>query len=158
MRDPSLAADNSSSLDVVLDALDRAPGFDIVVLLQPTSPLRRADDIDSAIRLCLEKEAPACVSVCEVEKSPYWMYTRDSEARLYPLLSMPSRATRRQDLPRVHVLNGAIYVSRVDILRRERAFVVEGTVGYEMPKDRSVDIDTELDLLFAEYLLSGNLQ
>jgi CMP-N,N'-diacetyllegionaminic acid synthase len=156
MRSKQLAADDTPSLDVVLDALDRAPGFELIVLLQPTSPLRTAEDIDAAIRLCVESNAPGCVSVCEADKSPYWMYTLDQAARMHPLMQERPVATRRQDLPTVHVLNGAVYVSRVDMLRAHRAFVVAGTVAYRMPKNRSVDIDTELDLMRTEWLLQDS--
>ncbi|HEY5755388.1 MAG TPA: acylneuraminate cytidylyltransferase family protein [Steroidobacter sp.] len=155
MRAPALAADDSSSMDVMLDALDRVPGYDIAVLLQPTSPLRTAQDIDNAIRACISSGAPGCVSVCEAEESPYWMYVLDAEARMRPLLPDLNNARRRQDLPPVHVLNGAVYVSRVDVLRQERAFVVAGTVAYPMTRERSADIDTEQDLLIAEQYLTG---
>lgn len=158
MRDPALAADDTPSIDVVLDVLDRIPGYDLIVLLQPTSPLRMADDIDNAIRACVSSGAPCCVSVREVEESPYWMYVLDSDNRMQPLLPGPLRATRRQDLPPVHVLNGAVYVARVDVLRRERTFVAAGAVGYPMPKHRSVDIDTEQDWLIAEHYLTGQPQ
>lgn len=155
IRDAKLAGDATPSLDVVLDALDRVPGFDIVVLLQPTSPLRTSDDVDGAIRLCIEKGAPTCVSVCEADKSPYWMYTVSADARMNPVLPAENRATRRQDLPTVHVLNGALYVARVNALRNTRAFVTGDTVAYPMPKTRSVDIDTATDFLVAEHLLTG---
>lgn len=155
MRDAALAADDTSSIDVMLDVLDRIPGYDIAVLLQPTSPLRTARDIDDAIRACVSSAAPSCVSVCEAEESPYWMYRLEADGRMNPLLASPNNARRRQDLPAVHVLNGAVYVARVDVLRRERAFVVAGTVGYPMPKERSVDIDLEQDLLVAEKYLTG---
>lgn len=154
MRDSALAADDTPSIDVVLDALDRVTGYDLVVLLQPTSPLRDADDIDNAIRACVSSDAPGCVSVREAQESPYWMFVLDANDRMQPLLSgVP--ATRRQDLPPVHVLNGAVYVSRVDVLRRQRMFVVAGTVAYPMPKERSVDIDVEQDFLIAEQYLTG---
>lgn len=158
MREARLAADDTSSLDVVLDALDRVPGFDILVLLQPTSPLRTAADIDNAIRLCVESGAPGCVSVREAEESPYWMYTMDPGGRMSPVLPAANRAPRRQDLPPVHVLNGAVYVARTEALRRERAFVIDGTLGYLMPAERSVDIDTEPDFVAAERLLAGSSQ
>lgn len=153
IRRQHLAADDTPATDVVLDALDQMPGFDLIALLQPTSPLRTAEDIDTAIQLCAGSAAPGCVSVCEPDKSPYWMYTVDERARLRPLLADASAGMRRQDLPPVQVLNGAVYVSRVDVLRQHRSFVVDGTLAYRMPRRRSVDIDTELDLKLTEWLL-----
>jgi len=156
MRSAQLAADDTPSIDVVLDALEKVSGFEIVVLLQPTSPLRTAEDIDNAIRLCVDSGAPACVSVCEVDKSPYWMYRLDQQARMRPLMAEHSVASRRQDLPPVHVLNGAVYVTRADVLMRERTFIPEGTIGYVMPRVRSIDIDSELDLFIAERLITDS--
>jgi N-acylneuraminate cytidylyltransferase len=158
MREARLAMDDTPSIDVVLDALERVPGYDIVVLLQPTSPLRTAMDIDNAIRVCVKSGSPGCVSVREADESPYWMYTLDPGGRMSPVLPSTDRAARRQDLPPVHVLNGAVYVVRTEALRRDRAFVVDGTMGYPMPAERSVDIDTESDFVAVERLLAGMSQ
>lgn len=144
-RPAALATDEATSIDVVLHALDQLPPHDLVVLLQPTSPLRTAADIDGACRLLLQHDAPACVSVTEAEQSPYWMYRLDESAQLAPLLPAGERAARRQDLPPVYLLNGAVYVARADWLRRERTFVGPATVGYVMPRGRSLDIDTLAD-------------
>jgi N-acylneuraminate cytidylyltransferase len=153
-RDPRLAADDSPSIDVVLDALSRCPGYDWVVLLQPTSPLRSAEDIDRALQRCVALEAPACVSVCEAEQSPYWMYTLEAGDRLSPLLR--TSATRRQDLPTAYVLNGATYVADTAWLANSRSFLTSETIAYEMPSERSIDIDTDADLAKLEpYLRAG---
>ena len=144
-REARLAADDAPSMDVVFDALERCPGYDWVVLLQPTSPLRRTQDIDTAIGRCMALGAPACVSVCVAEQSPYWMYRLQDGNRLSPVL--PSlAATRRQDLPPVYILNGAVYVADTTWLVKSRNFVTSETVAYEMPIARSLDIDTEADL------------
>lgn len=144
-REARLAADDTPSMEVVFDALGRCPGYDWVVLLQPTSPLRIAEDIDAAIERCVALKAPACVSVCKAEQSPYWMYTLQVGNRLSPLLPLPS-AARRQDIPPVYVLNGAVYVSDSAWLVNNRNFMTSETVAYEMPIERSLDIDTEADL------------
>ncbi|MBK8892445.1 MAG: acylneuraminate cytidylyltransferase family protein [Dechloromonas sp.] len=145
-RPAELASDTASSMDVVLHALNQMPGYDYMVLLQPTSPLRTAGDIDAAFTLMLEKQAPACVSVCPVEESPYWMYRLEGQSHLRSVLEVPQGGvTRRQDLPDVYSLNGAIYIARVDWLQRQRSFVSADTVGYVMPKERSMDIDTPDD-------------
>ena len=151
VRPAPLASDEAATLDVVLHALDAVPSFDIVVVLQPTSPLRTTSDIDGAVRACIDAGAPACVSVCAVSESPYWMFTVGSDRRLRPLLDTPGRASRRQDLPDVLRLNGAVYVARTAWLRRTRAFVTPETIGYEMPESRSLDIDTEIDLAWLEW-------
>jgi CMP-N,N'-diacetyllegionaminic acid synthase len=152
VRAPGLASDTAPTIAVVLDALDRCPGYEWVILLQPTSPLRTAADIDAAFALCLEACAPACVSVSPARESPYWMFRLGAGGRLQPLLET-DRASRRQDLPVVYSLNGAIYVARVDWLRRQQAFATPETVAYTMPVERSLDIDTEHDLSELKSLL-----
>lgn len=154
-RPGHLATDSASSIDVILHALDELPGYDLVVLLQPTSPLRVAADIDGAIESCVRAGAPACVSVSEAEQSPYWMFQLEAGNRLRPLLGEIHTASRRQELPQVYMLNGAIYVADCGWLRQTRAFLTLDTIAYLMPCDRSVDIDTPADLAAAEAALAA---
>lgn len=146
IRAANLADDESRTIDVVIDVIERCPGYEWVVLLQPTSPLRTAQDIDNAIERCIELNAPSCASVCLAQESPYWMFTVDQDNHLNPLISN-SGMTRRQDLPPAYSLNGAIYVAKSEWLLRERMFVSSDTIAYEMPQERSLDIDTEYDFL-----------
>lgn len=143
-RPPELATDAAPTMDVVSHALDQLPGFDIVVLLQPTSPARTTADIDGTLQQLTRRQAPACVSVCPVEESPYWMYRIDADQHLEPLLERST--TRRQDLPAVWILNGAVYAAQTPWLKAHGSFLAEGTVAYQMPRERSIDIDTAADL------------
>lgn len=141
-RRPShLATDEASSMDVVKHALQELPDYDYLVLLQPTSPLRTNEDIDTAFQLMLSKNAPACVSVSEVEQSPYWMYQLTNENKLVNILEPLEVLSRRQDLPAVYTLNGAIYIAKVEWLMKTEKFVDTETIAYRMPKNRSLDID-----------------
>jgi CMP-N,N'-diacetyllegionaminic acid synthase len=144
-RPVPLASDTATSIDVALHALDQLPDCDMLVLLQPTSPARTAADIDAAFARLAAADAPACVSVSLVEQSPYWMYRLDDGGALHALLE-PAAHTRRQDLPPVYALNGAIYIADAAWLRRTRSFVTPETVAYVMPASRSLDIDTAADL------------
>jgi CMP-N,N'-diacetyllegionaminic acid synthase len=144
-RPPELATDSAATIDVVLHALDQMAGYDVVVLLQPTSPLRTAADIDGACAQFAQRGAPACVSVTLAEQSPYWMYHITGEGDLRPVLAAPPGVTRRQDLPPVYALNGAIYVADVAWLRSSRNFLTPETVPYVMPVERSLDVDTAAD-------------
>ena len=144
-RPVELSGDSASSIDVVLHALRELPRFDYVVLLQPTSPLRTNVDIDAAFSLMMQKGAPSCVSVCEAQQTPYWMYRLDEHGVLFHLLPPPQGVVRRQDLPETYVLNGAIYIARCDWLLEHRSFIGEGTLAYKMPLERSIDIDTADD-------------
>ena len=152
-RPAHLAQDSSPTIDLVLDLLDFLPEtYGYIVLLQPTSPLRTAQDIDDAANLCVRAGAPACASVMPADRSPYWMYTLGEGGTMVPLLSPPA-ATRRQDLPAIYVLNGAVYVAQCDWLRRHRKFSGHGSVAYVMPPERSIDIDTDLDFVLAAAIL-----
>jgi N-acylneuraminate cytidylyltransferase len=156
-RPPQLATDSASSIDVVLHAIQQLPGYDFVILLQPTSPLRLSSDIDFAFEHMLEKKGLCCVSVCESEQSPYWMYQINSNGELEKLLPVLDAVTRRQDLPPTYVLNGAIYIARVDWLLKSKSFIGSGCIPYAMPKKRSLDIDTVEDLnLFSSIFYNHN--
>ena len=155
IRPAALAQDETPMIAVVSHALTVIKEkYDYVVVLQPTSPLRLASDIDACIEFCLTSGAPACVSVAEAEESPYLMYSLSADGRMRPLLSAADLATRRQNLPRIHILNGAIYLARCNWLAEHQAFVTADTLAYEMPGERSLDIDNEIDLRLSEILLS----
>jgi CMP-N-acetylneuraminic acid synthetase len=126
-----------------------------VVLLQATSPLRTGADIDACIRLCHDSGAPAAATVCEVSKSPFWMFTLGTDLRVRRLLDSHPIGNRRQNLPKVYAANGAVYVARPDWLRAAGTFWTDETAGHVMPAERSVDVDSELDFKLAQLLLEG---
>lgn len=156
VRSANLASDTAASIDVVLDALDRLPTHDIWLLLQPTSPLRTAHDIDAVIEIMNSTGASSCVSVMETVDHPWLVYRSDQDGGLESYCDIPPNAScRRQDLPEAYVLNGAIYAFRPEWIKRERQFVGEGTRFWLMPRERSVDIDNNEDLVAAERYLLG---
>ena len=144
-RPPELATDEASSMDVVFHALQELPDYEFVVLLQPTSPLRTGADIDAAFKLMLDHNAPACVSVTDVDQSPYWMYEVTENDRLRSLFEQSPKINRRQDLPPIFTLNGAIYIAKVEWLLQSRSFLGPETIAYKMPRSRSIDIDNAID-------------
>ncbi|TBL73011.1 cytidylyltransferase domain-containing protein [Paenibacillus thalictri] len=158
VRPSELAQDHTPGIDPVLHAVQQVPGYDLIVQLQPTSPMRLSEDIDGCLEKLIEQEADACVTVTEPEKSPYWMYSLGLDDQLVPVIKMSEFATRRQDLPKVYVLNGAVYVARTDWLLRQKTFLTEETIGYCMPSERSVDIDNEFDFFIVEQILYRNLK
>lgn len=154
VRPEYLAEDQSTSVDVALHALDAVEGsYDYIVWLQPTTPLRLAADIDAALKICMEKDAPSCVSVVDAGKSPYWMYSLDREDALQPIMSRDLSSRQRQELPVAYTLNGAVYVTKTQWLREHRKFMNGGTYAHVMPPERSIDIDSELDFKVAGMLL-----
>jgi N-acylneuraminate cytidylyltransferase len=150
-RPAELARDDTPSIDVALHALEALPGHDYLVLLQPTSPLRGADHIDGCLRLCEARGVTGAVSVSEPAQSPYWMYFVDDAGAMRPVL--PTTAQRRQDLPAVYALNGAVYVAHADALRAFRRFVFDDSAAYVMPPEASLDIDTEFGLTLVQAVL-----
>lgn len=155
LRPAHLATDEASSLDVILHALEHwVPEARAVCLLQPTSPFRSGQHVLEALAQFEDGASPAVVSVCPVEKPPRWMYHLSSERQeMHPFLHKAKRITRRQDASPLYVLNGAIYLVEVAVLRATKSFVPEGTLGYVMSVEDSVDIDTPLDWMLAETLL-----
>src|SRR5258706_11255613 len=117
-RPAELATDETPGVDPVLHALDALPGYGIVVLLQPTSPLRRAADIDACIEKCAAQGANACVSVTPSRENPAWLYRIDPHGYMVPALS-PIAGPASAD-SQLHVLNGAAYVARVPWLKKHR--------------------------------------
>ena len=157
LRPAELARDDSPGIAPVIHILTTSDFFyDLVVLLQPTSPLRTIEDIDGAIAQMVNKNATACVSVVEPDKSPYWMYTMNGDGHLVQLLD--GNYARRQDIPEVYALNGAVYVAETSWLLRKQTFVTDETIAYIMPKERSIDIDTETDLAISSIILSGGFK
>jgi CMP-N-acetylneuraminic acid synthetase len=164
LRPAELATDTSSHQAVVEHALEwlrregRMP--DWILLLQPTSPLRTSQDITSAIALAQRDRPPAVISVREVEQHPWLCYRLDDGGRLEPLAAAaggaPSSAAylRRQDLPRVYALNGAIYLVQTEAFLRTGSLVPPGSHAYIMPAERSLDVDTPFDLRVADFLLT----
>ncbi|WP_339261586.1 acylneuraminate cytidylyltransferase family protein [Lysinibacillus sp. FSL K6-3209] len=152
VRPTELAQDDTPGITAVLHALEQCEGYEYVVLLQPTSPFRTVEDIDNCIEYTINQQAKFCVSVTEAEQSPYWMYTIEN-GKMKPIIEQDKLATRRQDLPNVYVLNGAIYVARVEDIIEKKTFLTEETTSFIMSNDNSLDIDTVLDFEISEYLI-----
>ena len=154
LRPAGLATDEARTMDVVFHALDTLGGaFDAVALLQPTSPLVEAEDILGAIRLHLEKRVPV-ISVCAAEHPAEWLYRMEEDGCLSPVLPAKN-AHRRQAVGVAYRPNGAVYVGSPDTLRQAGSFMTGSTRGFVMPADRSVDVDSPLDLTVANAILEA---
>jgi len=153
-RPTELARDETPGIDVVLHALEKLPEYDYLILLQPTTPLRTVQDIDGCFEFFIQQKANVCVSVSEVSKTPYWMYTLNEENHMNPILD--TNFPRRQDCPKVYSLNGVLYIADTRWLMQNRAFVTEETLAYQMSSSRSLDIDTEWDMKLCENILSAS--
>jgi len=159
LRPASLALDDTPHIDVMLHALDWLEKDDVLpeflVLLQPTSPMRRTEDIDAAIQMAVERNADSVISVFPAPVHPYWIRQLDEHGRLSDFMKWPEEGgyMRRQVLPPAYAMNGAIYVLRSQVLRERRTYFTDRTYGYVMSAETSTDVDTPADLLVADLLL-----
>ena len=154
LRPAELAGDNSKTVDAVLHAIKwlKANGenYHILVLLQPTQPLRTSEDIDTAIEKFIQSNYQALVSVSPVDDNPLLIRSIE-KGRLIPLLNTSSTC-RRQDMPTYYRVNGCIYINLIDELNEATSFN-DNTVPFVMSREHSVDIDEMRDLYIAEYYL-----
>ncbi len=158
-RPMALAGDATPGIEPVLHALqwlaeqdDYRP--DWILLLQPTSPLRTSGDIGAAIALATERGADSVVGVTEADPHPLWTKAVDDDGLLDEWLPDDGGHTRRQDLPPLVALNGAIYLTRRDVLLDRRSWYGDRTAAYLMPPERSLDIDTPWDFRLADLVLT----
>lgn len=154
MRPPELATDDAPHIAVVEHAATwltstRSGRPDYLMVLQPTSPLRTAHDIDRAVELAEEKDADSVISVCATHSHPYWTKRVTDDGRLEHFVPVPEGYQRRQVLPPAYFENGAIFLVR----GHEPAFYAERTYAYIMPEERSLQVDTEWDLRIMDALL-----
>lgn len=157
-RPSDISTDESPTADAVLHALSTLAGDsfepEVIVLLQPTSPLRNAFDIDSALKLFEEKNCSSVISVCESSHPPFWALTVAND-KPGSLMGWEFFKKRRQDLPKTYFPNGAIFIIRTkDFLSNKTFYIQDSLAFYEMPDERSIDIDNLIDFKLAEILIN----
>ena len=161
LRPASLATDTCGTYEVLIHALDfyrdRGIDYDTLVLLQPTSPMRTADDVRAAMAL-YSPDIDMVVTVKEAASNPYYnCYETDNDGFLH-ISKGDGGYTRRQDAPKVWEYNGAVYVINVESLRRMPLSAFTRRRMSVMPAERSVDLDTPIDWLIAEKLIENSKQ
>lgn len=156
MRPDSLAQDNSGTYEVIIHALDhyatQGIDYDVVVLLQPTSPMRTSQHVAEALAL-YDAKCDMVVSVTEARSNPYYVMFHEDESRYLRSL-MNARFARRQDCPTVWEYNGAVYVMNVTSLREKHLSQFDRRIKYVMSARDSVDIDTPDDWEYAQFLMT----
>lgn len=155
-RPEELATDEAKTIDVVMHAIEfyerKAERYDIIVLLQPTSPLRTSEDIKKALEYFIRKGGKSLLSVSEVTENPIVMRQFGSNNEMVKLVDEDSNV-RRQDMKKYYRVNGAIYINSMSELNENTSFN-DNIMGYVLPKDHSVDVDEPQDIVVAEYYLS----
>lgn len=158
MRPNNLSLDNTPMVPVIQHAvyfIEKKENFhvDVVVLLDPTSPFRRVEDIEACIQKLERKNADSVVTVCEVEHNPYFVMMELNDDKLVPLIKCDKVITRRQDAPEVYRLNAAVYAVKRDVLMNKNKVITDNTIAVIMSQELSTHIDHEIDFEFAEYLM-----
>jgi CMP-N,N'-diacetyllegionaminic acid synthase len=153
-RPDELALDASPTIDAVLHVADSLALHDntFIVLLQPTSPLRTAQDIVNAVNLIING-AQSVVSLTECEHHPFKSFVSQSDNTFTPINNPDDLHKPRQLLPKAYRQNGAIYINKLSDLRSTRVFCQHNFTPYLMPQERSIDIDTALDIQYAEMIM-----
>jgi len=158
-RPAAMATDTAAKLPAVqhcVAEVERLSGtiFDVVVDLDPTSPLRAPQDIVGAVRLMEERRVKSVITGAVARKSPYFNLVERGEDGLVRLCkTLPAAVHRRQDGPACFDMNAAVYVWPRDVLMADARVFYDDTLLYEMPPERSHDIDSALDFEFVEFLM-----
>lgn len=164
MRPKELSNDQASGNSVISHALDWVEQnehiiYDYFVLLQPTSPLRETWQIDEAIiKLNANKSANSLVSIKEVSEHPYWMKKLNDKGYLEDFIDKKESVSRRQDLPQVFIVNGALYLSKPKYFQKYQNFYLFDCLPYLMDQTTSVDIDDLNDFEYAETMMKLRYQ
>lgn len=158
LRPVELAGDHSKAIDAYLYTVQRLMTDENICInefavLLPTSPLRGASDIDNAVELFISKKADSVISLVESNHPPTWYKRIDETGVIRDFFKDIDGSLNRQEVPSTFIPNGAIYIFQYDFLEKNRTYYGDKTFAYIMSRMKSIDIDTELDFLFAEFLL-----
>ena len=130
---------------------------DIVVILPPTSPLRKSEHIEEAIKKILKTDVDSVMSVCEAVFPPWWMVKLKENGLLEPFIKseIDYFCLESQELPKVYQPNGAIYVTKSDVLFEQGVIIGKRNAPIFMDDESSLDIDTLTDFKLAELIMEG---
>lgn len=161
LRSEEMSGDTAGSWDTVREVLGKYKNqgnvYEYVTLLQPTSPLRNAQDIVGAFEMTKQAGVTNVVSVTEVEHPVQWCFKLPDNCSMKEMAASPYSYMRRQDLETHYRENGAIYiVDAASIMDKEYNLYADNCFGYVMPGERSVDIDTQIDLVVAKSYLEAD--
>jgi CMP-N,N'-diacetyllegionaminic acid synthase len=158
IRPSELATDSSLAIETYIFCLNKYQNdfnkkFDVVVILQPTSPLRKIEDVDSCIEMFINKSADSIISYTEESHPVLWHKYIDKQGVITNVFNEGNDVKNRQELKKTYYPNGSVYVFKSSLIQSRRYFS-EKTYAYVMPRSRSVDIDAIEDFEYVEFLLS----
>ena len=158
-RSTEMASDTAGKLDVIRDAFQRSEKhyntkFDYLIDLDATAPLRDVDDIINSFKQFLNNNNDNLITAMPSRRSPYFNLVEVSkDGKVSLSKTLDKSVVRRQDAPKSYDMNASIYIWKRDIVLIEKSIFLEKTGLYVMPEERSIDIDTELDYKFVEFLM-----
>jgi nickel-dependent lactate racemase/CMP-N-acetylneuraminic acid synthetase len=158
IRPKELATDDALAIDVMVHAIKACEEredkkYDYAVMLQPTTPMRNAEDIDDALEKLVNSKADSVISVVDVgAMHPYRMKKIVNDS-LVDYADEGVENLPRQKLHPIYIRNGAIYAAKRDVIVEERSFKGKNCLAYVMPEERSVNIDSNIDFVLAETLM-----
>ena len=161
-RSSEMATDTAGKLDVIRDAFKRSEEyynrtFDYLIDLDATAPLRSVEDIIDSFNQFKENSNDNLITAMPSRRSPYFnLVEQDENGKVYLSKKLDNKIIRRQDAPKSYDMNASIYIWKRDIIINENSIFLEKTGLYVMPEERSIDIDTEFDFKFVEFLIKEN--
>ena len=163
LRPSELSKDEAPKIPVIRHAFLESERyfdckFDVVVDLDVTSPLRRVEDITNAFNQFIEENAYILITGSSARKNPYFNMVEFFEGQVQLVKKLDEPVVRRQDAPQVYDMNASIYIWKRNVLLHDDSLFTKKTSLYTMPEESSVDIDTDLDWQFVEFLMGENFE
>ncbi|MCK5536844.1 MAG: acylneuraminate cytidylyltransferase family protein [Bacteroidales bacterium] len=158
-RSAEMASDTAGKLDVIRDAFQRSEEYyderyDYLIDLDATAPLRAVEDIMLSFKQFLNDDNSNLITAMPSRRSPYFNLVEvDKKGNVYLSKTLNSSIVRRQDAPKSYDMNASIYIWKRDIILNQSSIFLDNTGLYVMPEERSIDIDTELDYKFVEFIM-----
>lgn len=161
LRPDELATDMATSIDVYLYTLDLLKmdyslNFDSFIVLQPTSPLRTLNDVYKSIDIFKQNNADSVISYTKEHHPVYWHKNIDDKGKISDIF-LENNFSNRQQFPVTYYPNGAVYIFKTNLIKESKKYYTDKTLAYLMPRNRSVDIDDIDDFIYAEFLLSNEI-
>ena len=161
-RSAEMASDTAGKLDVIRDAFKRSEEyyntkFDYLIDLDATAPLRSVEDIINAFNQFKKNNNDNLITAMPARRSPYFNLVEvDTKGKVSLSKTLDKTIVRRQDAPKSYDMNASIYIWKRDVILSNNSLFLAKTGLYVMPEERSIDIDTELDYKFVEFLMKEN--
>ena len=158
-RSAEMASDTAGKLDVIRDAFVRSEKnynkqYDYLIDLDATAPLRDTEDIIKSFEQFLQDNNDNLITAMPSRRSPYFnLVEQDKDGKVHLSKTLDDSVVRRQDAPKSFDMNASIYIWKRNTILHENSIFLENTGLYVMPEERSIDIDTEIDYKFVEFLM-----